>query len=330
VPTWGELLQRLQQLRQAGDPSPFDSVRRQALAEMAHYTGRNVILYSAGHLQKPMVPPELVSITGEDMEGFMEVAYGLTGPSTDLILHSPGGRAEATEAIVNYLRSKFSRDIRVFVPHEAMSAATMLACAANRIVMGRQSYLGPVDPQFQIQTPLGVQVVPAQAILDQFERARQECTQDRTNLAVWVPMLQQYGPALLEQCQNALRLSKELVSTWLSAWMLRRTRQRFERAAKIADELSDHQRLRTHGRPLHRVRLRELGLRIDYLEADQTLQDLVLTVHHATMHTFSATNAAKIIENHMGRAFIKQFQIVAVQPSGPPPAVPPASPAPQS
>lgn len=130
MPTWGELLTKLQQLQTEGRADAFDLVRRQALSDLANYTGRNAVLYASGHLQKPRVPPELLSITNEDIEGFMEVFHGLSGTSVDIILHSPGGRVEATEAIVKYIRSKFS-DVRVIVPHEAMSAATMLACAAD-------------------------------------------------------------------------------------------------------------------------------------------------------------------------------------------------------
>jgi len=325
VPTWGELLTTLNQLRAQGRGDAFDAVRREALANLADYTGRNVILFASGHLQKPRVPPELLMITNEDVEGLMEVFHGLTGNALDIVLHSPGGRAEATEAIVKYARSKF-RDIRVFVPHEAMSAATMLACAANRVVMGRQSYLGPIDPQFQLETALGVQSVPAQAILDQFARAKKECTEDRANLAVWVPSLQQYGPALLEQCENAMALSQELVSSWLETWMLRRSRKRKDQSQQIAEALSGsgHQRLRTHARPLDRSYLRSLGMRIDFLEADQQLQDKVLTVFHASMHTFSATPATKIIENHRGSAFIKLLPHVIIQ--GPQPGQAPRPP----
>lgn len=215
------------------------------------------------------------------------------------------------------------RHLRVFVPHEAMSAATMLACAADVVVMGRQSYMGPIDPQFQLTTSLGVQSVPAQAILDQFERARRECAGDRTNLAVWVPTLQQYGPALLEQCTNAIALSRELVSTWLAAWMFRRARRPRERAGRIADALTDHQSLRTHARPLDRTQLRQLGMRVELLETDQDLQDKVLSVYHATMHTFSATGATKVIENHQGRAFIKMSGEILIQGVPPPPGAPP-------
>jgi len=75
----------------------------------------------------------------------MEVMLELTGNTIDLILHSSGGSAEATEAIVKYLRSKFEH-IRVIIPYGAMSAATMLACAADEIIMGKHSFIGPIDP----------------------------------------------------------------------------------------------------------------------------------------------------------------------------------------
>jgi len=264
-------------------------------------------------------------ITNEDIEGFMEVFHGLSGDNLDLVLHSPGGRAEATEAIVNYLRSKF-RHIRVIIPHEAMSAATMLACAADEIIMGQQSYLGPIDPQFQLQTSLGVQSVPAQAILDQFDRAKKECTEDRANLAVWLPSLQQYGPALLEQCEHALALSKELVTTWLATWMFRRSKQRKARAVAVAEALAEHEVWRTHARPLNLRYLRSIGMKARPLESDQELQDKVLTVYHATIHTFGSTPATKIIENQNGQAFIKlSREVVVGMPQPPPPPQQPES-----
>jgi len=318
MPTWSELLDEITRRFANGEKDAFDSVRRCALADLAKYTGRNTILYAVGHLQKRQIASaDLLSITHEDIEGFMEVIYGLNGHALDLILHSPGGQPDAAEAVVTYLRSKF-KDIRVIVPHEAMSAATLIACAADRILMGRHSYLGPVDPQIQY----GVYSVPAQAVVDQFQRAKDEIAQDPRTLAVWIPILQQYGPALIEQCENAKELSKELVSSWLERWMFRKARKRQQRAKAVSDALTDYRRWRIHSRPLHASYLKSLGLAVDLLEDDQRLQDLVLTVYHATMHTFSGTPAVKIIENHLGRSFIK---LVTFQPPSPPPATVPPS-----
>lgn len=81
MPTWGQLLTRLQELRQQGRTDAFDVIRREALLDLYNYTGRNVVLYAGGHLQKPRVPPELLTITNEDIEGFMEVFHVFPEPA---------------------------------------------------------------------------------------------------------------------------------------------------------------------------------------------------------------------------------------------------------
>lgn len=101
-----------------------------------------------------------MSIGAEDIQALMEVTQGAQSRDLDLILHSPGGSPEAAEAIVSYLRSRFSH-IRVIVPNFAMSAATMIACAADEIVLGKHSFLGPTDPQILIPTGLGARWVAA-------------------------------------------------------------------------------------------------------------------------------------------------------------------------
>jgi len=333
MPTWGEILQELMALQRGAAPLPggasaFDFVRRKYLKAVAAQTGRNVILYSTRWVQ-PQHDAALTSITPEDVHGFMEVVHGLNGDALDLILHSPGGSAEATEAIVLYLRSKF-KDIRVFVPHAAMSAATMLCCAADRIVMGAHSFLGPVDPQILWRTGGGQMSIPAHAILDQFERAKREC-KDPTLLPVWVPTLQQYGPALIAQCEQALDLSERLVTSWLTDYMFKDLEDAAKRAERTAKALSSKEVL-SHGRFLHRDELRKkTDLVIEDLEDDQSLQDAVLSVYHATAHTFSATQAQKIIENHLGSAFVKiaQMQMQPVQLPFLIPQVSPGPPKPQ-
>jgi ClpP class serine protease len=64
----------------------------------------------------------------------------------DLILHTPGGLVLATEQIGRAL-IRHPAKVTVFVPHYAMSGGTMLALAADEIVMDDNAVLGPVDPQ---------------------------------------------------------------------------------------------------------------------------------------------------------------------------------------
>lgn len=311
MPIWSEILKELAEATPEGEPLGFDVVRRRYLAQLHQHSERNVILYASAWLQKQDVTPGFVSIVDEDIQALMEVVHGLDGTDLDLVLHSPGGSPEAAEAVVSYLRSRFS-GIRVIVPQLAMSAATMIACAADEIVLGKHSFLGPTDPQILLETQLGKRLAPAQAILDQFSEAQREC-KDSSRLAAWLPMLSQYGPDLLVRCEAALAMSKELVKTWLQNYMFSKESDASQRAAAIAEWLADHKEFGSHSRHLSRSQLEAQGLVVTPLEKDETLQDLGLSVFHATTHTFAATPAVKIVENHMGRAFIKHHQATPMQ-----------------
>jgi hypothetical protein len=252
----------------------------------------------------------------------METVAGVEKRQLDLIITSPGGLAEATESIVSYLRSKFDH-IRVFVPLAAMSAATMLALGADEIFLGGHSQLGPIDPQFTVITPEGPRSAPAQAILDQFERAKKEC-QDPANLAAWLPILRGYGPGLLVQCAKQQELAARMVREWLAKYMLREDPYASVKAAEAARWFTDYEYFGSHSRRVSLDDLNSLGLRGSALEGNQTLQDAVLSVHHATAHTFNGTAAVKIIENHLGRARVKLRQQVMIQQE-----IAPAPPSPQ-
>ena len=313
MPTWGEILKEHAEYFEKEGKLPFDFVRRKYLSKLHDYTKRNTILYATAWTQKPDAPSNFLSITEEDIQGFMEVVHGLEGKRLDIILHSPGGFLEATEALVTYLRSNFNH-IRVIIPYAAMSAATMLACSANEIVMGTHSFIGPIDPQKSVQTRFGTQSVPAQSVSEQFEMAKEECTKNAKNLGVWLPILEQYGPALLRECRLATDLSVELVEKWLRTYMLRKKRDGKEKAKDIAEKLSTHTLFKSHGRHIGIKEAKGLGLKISELEKDQTLQDLVLSVFHSTTQTFDGTGAVKIIEYHTGSAFIKAVaRIIPVQ-----------------
>ena len=315
MPTWSEILAELSSSTRENGPPDFDGVRRKYLDALHAHTKRPTILYASGWLQKQDAPLSMTSIYEEDIHALMEVTAGMSGGDLDLILHSPGGSVEAAESMVSYLRSRFSH-IRVIIPHLAMSAATMVACAADEIVMGKHSFLGPTDPQFALSTPLGLRSVPAQAVLNQFDKAQRECS-DPTKLSAWLPMLTQYGPDLLERSEMALKLSKTLVKQWLQIYMFKGVDNSETQADDISSWLANHENFNSHSRHLSRDQLEAKGMPVVPLESDQTFQDMSLSVFHATTHTFSATSAAKIVENHAGKAFIKHFAQRAVRAADP-------------
>jgi len=87
------------------------------------------------------------SISIDDSEAVLR-AIRLTPPEQpiDVILHTPGGLVLAAEQIAKALVARKAK-VTVFVPHYAMSGGTLIALAADEVVMDPNAVLGPVDPQ---------------------------------------------------------------------------------------------------------------------------------------------------------------------------------------
>ncbi len=297
--SWHDILN---EIKERG--STHDVVRREYLRKLHDYTGRNVIIYYSGWLQKPDMLG--TQVNDADKNGFMTVIHKLDrSKGLDLILHTPGGETAATESLVDYLRSMFGTNIRAVVPQLAMSAGAMIACACNEILMGKHSSLGPIDPQ------LGR--LPAHGIVEEFRRAYEEIKADPVKAAVWQPIIAKYQPTLVGECEKAIQWSEEMAQSWLVSGMFAGEADAKERAARVVKELGDHALTKSHARHLSAEKCRAVGLKVSLLEDDGVLQEAVLSVHHACIHTLSSTGAFKIIENHLGVAFIQVAQTVMVQ-----------------
>lgn len=327
MPTWGEILNELNESPGSAGLPDFDGVRRKYLQQLNELTGRGVILYATAWFEPRPISPSRLQISLPDMQGLMEAVSNIRERDLDIILHSPGGSAEAAESMVEFIRERFDH-VRVFVPIAAMSAATMVALSANELVMGQHSQLGPIDPQFIISTPEGERSAPAKAILKQFEQAKLECT-NQANLLAWMPILRTYAPGLLTQCEQSQKLASDMVAGWLQRYMFSGEADAQKKADEIAEWFADYDSFRSHGRRIGRALARERGVEVVDLEDDDELQDAVLSVYHATAHTFSSTPAYKIIENHHERAWVQMggdIPIPAVP--VPVPSPPQAEPAP--
>ena len=283
-----------------------DRIRRKYLCELAEYTQNDVILYSTSFISN-RAPGNAVSITSQDIQGFMGALHNLKAKKLDLILHSPGGSPEATEQIVKYLRSKYEY-IRAIIPQNAMSAATMLACACNEILMGKHSAIGPIDPQITFRTESGSFTAPAQSLLDEFHQAKEEILANPQSAAIWIKRMDKYPVGFIQICQNTIRLSEQTVTEWLKSWMLSDSDRKEEEAKSIAAWLVDANSHLSHGRPFSIEDARSHGMRITTLEDDQTLQEKVLSVFHSTMATHDFTDCVKIIENHEGKGSFYSIQ----------------------
>jgi hypothetical protein len=290
MPNWGQVLKEV-----SGTPQPLDAVRRRYLSNLAERRGRNVIAYYSGWLQKPGLYQS--SINDDDKNGFMAVIHGLDrAKGLDLILHTPGGDMAATESLIDYLHKMFNGDIVAVIPQIAMSAGTMIACSCREIIMGKQSNIGPIDPQL-----MGVS---AYGVIKEFEGAIEEIKENPSALNVWQMIIGQYRPTFLGECRKAIDLSTEIVRTRLETVMFAGDDDAVDKARRIVEYLNEHENTKIHARHIDLDQAVSCGLKIKRLEEDNDLQDAVLTVHHCYMHTFANSQAVKITENQLGSTVV--------------------------
>lgn len=193
-----------------------------------------------------------------------------------VVLQTYGGVVEVVERIVDVIR-KFYQEVTVIVPDLAMSAGTVLALSADKIMMDYFSRLGPIDPQIVKDDRL----VPALSYLNQYEKLNKKAMEGNLTTAEYA-MLQQFDVGELYQFEQARELSVELLVKWLSQykfkdWEITETSgnkvtagMKKTRAKEIANKLNDPERWHSHGRGINLDTLRkELKLKIeDYSEKE--------------------------------------------------------------
>ena len=307
MPVWNRLRKELEARdKKAGKPC-IDELRKEKYAALANLTGRPLVVYAADCIHNPdkrrMVGPG-IQINYNDKDGLFEVIEEIKSDKIDLLLHSSGGNSNAADAMVAMLRDKFTH-IRAIIPNMAKSAATMIALSADEILMDVRGELGPIDPQMILTSKEEQKVCPAQAIIDQFERASEEVDADPKKMARWLPMIHMYGPSLIVQAQNAIDLSKTLVEGWLINYMLHDDPNKEEKAKKITEYFGHHNNFLSHGRRVGIRKLQEMGVKVSNMADDQQLHDAVKDVYGMLALTFDLTAAYKLFENSDGAAFIK-------------------------
>lgn len=299
--SWDELLNSLKEAEQEkkNEQSALDKLRADSVRRLAEIRKREVVCYYSGWLQTSD-PTSSVSISDDDMNGFMSALHGLDKTKgLDLVLHTPGGGVAAAESIAKYLKSFFDDDIVVIVPQLAMSAGTMIACASKEIIMGRQSSLGPTDPQFR--------GVAAAGVVEEFQKAIEEVEANPSSLPLWSLIISQYNPTFLGDCQKAIAAAESIVKTWLETNMFKGETDAKTKAETVARKLCSHEESAMHERHYSVEDLKLVGLKIKELEdnGNDDLQDAVLTLHHSFMLSFQTSNALKIIESSNGKKWIK-------------------------
>ena len=184
----------------------------------------------------------------------------------------------------------FNGDIRVIIPQIAMSAGTMIALFSKAILMGEQSCLGPVDPQYN--------GVACQAIIDEFEKAKEEIAENPNTIGLWQTLIAKYpGATIIHECENAIRWSNELMDKWIP-----KVYPNID-IEKIRDKFLNHKTTCSHARRLSKDDCKEVGLNIIDLEDFPSLNDAVLSLHSCYTIMIDKYSYSKIVENQNGETY---------------------------
>jgi ClpP class serine protease len=226
----------------------LEAMRTRKIAQIERERNTRVILLV--HRQETMKLlgfPIARYIDINDSEDVLRAIH-LTGEDVplDIILHTPGGLVLAALQIARAISLHKSR-VTVFVPHYAMSGGTLIALAADEIVMSPHSVLGPIDPQ------LGQS--PAASLIKVVEQKPIERIDDQTLIQADVSR-----KAIAQVKQSAAELLRRRLAT--------------EQAEQLAEKLSTG--TWTHDYPIWSTTAQELGLPVNTAMPDSVLELMTL------------------------------------------------------
>jgi hypothetical protein len=219
----------------------------------------------------------------------------------DFYIETPGGSGEAAEEIVGFLRNKF-QNVSFIVSGEAKSAGTLIVLSGDEIFMTDSGSLGPIDAQVKI----GRGVISAYDYIEWVKEKREEAEKIGKLNPFDATMVAQISPGEISGVYHSLHFAKDLVVEWLTKykfknWNITETKKvkvnekkKREQAREIAEQLTDHSKWRSHGRSIKISDLRDIGLKINRIEDDPSLAEIVYRIQTIIRLLYVSTSAYKI------------------------------------
>ena len=251
--------------------------RRQLIQRIEQETGRSLLCY-VSHGRE---------IDGEDVSSLQALLDHVPpGTPIGLLLHSPGGYPDAAERLVNMLRAQVHSPLpppedgalRIVVPDQAKSAATLMTFGADRIVMSSMSDLGPIDPQFQVQQGDRIERYSVWAYLGAFKMAEELCRSDPENV-VFRSAYEKFDPLVADRMKREVRRVGQAVED-----LLRKSRSNTTRASRkfVAENWMDPDVFPTHEQTINFDKAKEFGLEhVEYMEPTTRLWRMYWTLYLA-------------------------------------------------
>jgi ClpP class serine protease len=237
-------------------------LRQLLISDIEEETGRELAVYFA-RLDQPILET--------DSDDLSEIFEGINSNSVDLLIHTPGGLVDAVEKMVTVLRKR-AQSYRVIVPSWAKSGGTVLAISSEKILLGVNSELGPIDPQMGLPE---FGPVPAEFIADDEEQ-----------------------PNLLRKiARTNVDRARSLAEKYLSDGMLHGTST--EDIENVVSKISSATSYGSHGAVIDYSEALSLGLSVEWLEPDSSLWKRIWLLYCLYDYDIKRMNVGKIFEGAM-------------------------------
>jgi len=151
---------------------------------------------------------------------FLEECKKFENPDdVDVIIDSFGGDADAAYHMAKLIDGHFKGNIKYVVPRFAKSAATLMVCGGNKIVMGETSELGPLDPQIRQDDGSYISAKAVQATLELIKKHLNK--EDKHGLELATILASRINPLVLGQYESSIDIAKEYQRELLMMRMLK-------------------------------------------------------------------------------------------------------------
>lgn len=233
-------------------------LRQLLIADIEELTGRPLFVYFSQLDQE---------INHTDPDDIAEIISATDSDEADIFIQTPGGLVDACEKIVNVLRKKF-RQYRVVVPSWAKSAGTVIALSSNEIVLGINSELGPIDPQWNIGgNPVPCELIAKDSAFPEHIRQMAQLASDR---------MEKMATDLLQNGMMSGKTADEI-------------------SLAIA-KLSKSSGYMSHGAVIDSNEANDLGLNVKYLSPDDAIWSRVWLLYCMYDYDCKAKQLGKIFE----------------------------------
>lgn len=207
------------------------------------------------------------SINHTDPDDLSEILSGIEGSEADFFIQTPGGNVDATEKLIGILRQRL-KSWRVIVPSWAKSAGTVIALSSENIVLGINSELGPIDPQW-IANGMNI---PCEIL-----------STDPTQ-----------PHHLRELAKLAVQRMRQLASNILSSGMMKgKTQPEIE---EVLSKITSASGYKSHGAVIDYDEARALGLSVSFLPPDDEIWKQLWLLYCMYDFDTKANGIGRIIE----------------------------------